>query len=178
MCFLVFHFSLWCSSVFSQLGKMETSVSFVPMGSNLSFLGVVLVLDLDLFFFLFCTVFLPISGGNFQVVSLLSGVCCGPTIEVTSEVRAPELFLSGFACLSWLVATLVFGSLESFSVTASMTVSLSWISALISFTSWETTSGFVVVFVSHMIALFVGYWDIFFVPSTYFVVSTILFASE
>ena len=62
--------------------------------------------------------------------------CSSPVTEVTSEVRALELFLPGFACLSWLVATLVFGSLGKFSVTASQTVFISWISARISFTSW------------------------------------------
>ena len=62
-------------------------------------------------------------------LSLLGGVCSGPATEVTLKVRAPEVFPSGFACLSWLVATLVFGSLERFSVTASMTVFISWISA-------------------------------------------------
>ena len=80
----------------------------------------------------------------------MGGVCSGRETEVTSEVRAPELFLSGFTRLSWLVATLMFGSLESFSVTASMTVFISWISALISFTSWATTLGFVVALVSHI----------------------------
>ena len=103
---------------------MEASIS---MGSNLSFLGVVLVLELNLFFS--CFVPCPCSSGRGSLlVFLLGGVCSGPTTEVTSEVRAPELFLSGFACLSWLVTTLVFGSLESFSVTASMMVFISWIS--------------------------------------------------
>ena len=99
---------------------------------------------------------LPVRGGGF-----CSGVCSGPATEVTSEVRALELFLSGFACLSWLVTTLVFGSLESFSATAFMTVFISWISTLISFTSWATTSGFVVALVSHITALCFGCWDIF-----------------
>ena len=82
--------------------------------------------------------------GRVPLVFLLGGVCSGPATEVTSEVRAPELFLSDFVCHSWLVAALVFGSLESFSLTASMTVFISWISALISFTSWAITLGFVV----------------------------------
>ena len=89
-------------------------------------------------------------GGGVLLVFLLGRVCSSPATEVTTEVRAPELFLSGFACLSWLVATLVFGTLESFSVTASMTVFISRISTLISFTSWATTTGFMVALVSHI----------------------------
>ena len=77
------------------------------MSSNLTFLGVLLVLDLDLFF---PVLYVPShQGGEVPVVSLLSGVCSDQATEVTTEVRTPELFLSGFACLSWLVATLVFG---------------------------------------------------------------------
>ena len=82
---------------------------------HLSFLGVVLVLELDLFFS--CFVPCPCSSVGVPLVFLLDGTCCGPATEVTAEVKAPEFFLSGFACHSWLVAILVFGSLESFSIT-------------------------------------------------------------
>ena len=47
MHFLVFHFSFWCSSVFSLVWQLEASVS---MGSNMSFLRGVLILELNLFF--------------------------------------------------------------------------------------------------------------------------------
>ena len=49
----------------------------------------------------------------FPLVFFFGGVCSGPVTEVTSEVRIPELFLSGFARLSWLVADLVFGKFFS-----------------------------------------------------------------
>ena len=123
--------------------------SFVSMGSELSFLGVVFLIDLDLFFSCFVPCPCPLGGG-FPVVYFLGGVFSDPATETTSEVMAPELFLSGLACLSWLVATLVFGSLKSFSATAPIIVFISWISTLISFTSWATTSDFVVAFVSHI----------------------------
>ena len=42
--FFIFHFGI-CPA-----WQMEASISFVSMGSNLSILGVVLILDLDLFF--------------------------------------------------------------------------------------------------------------------------------
>ena len=95
----------WCG--------VSSSVSFVFKGSNLSFIGIVLILDLDLFF----PSFVPcpcLSGGCVSVASQLGEVCGGPTTEGTSEVSAPGLFLSGFSCFSWLVATLVFGSFGEF----------------------------------------------------------------
>ena len=121
-------FTLLFIRIFSAL-QMEASVSFVSMGSNLSFL-------IWIYFFLFCTKSPTV--GRFFVIFILGGVCCGPATEVTSEVRTPELFLSNFSSLSWLVAIRVFGSLESFSVTASMTVFISWNCDLMSFASWAT----------------------------------------
>ena len=103
-------------------------------------------------------------------------VCSGPVTEVTTEVRAPKLFLSGFASLSWFVATLVFGSLESFSVTIFMMVFLDQHSHFIyklgnhlgfcGCTCFDTYNSF-------------GFWLLgyFFVTSADFVDSTILFAS-
>ena len=147
---------------------MEASVS---MGSNLSFLGVVLVLELNLFFSCFVPCPCPSEGG-FPLVFLLGGVCSGPATEVTSEVRAPELFLSGFACLSWLVGTLVFGEFFSNCFYDG-------------FHFLDQRSHFVYKLGNHLgfcgctcfryiTTLFFGCLDIFFVTSTYFVVCTIL----
>ena len=44
MCFLVLHFLFICIFPIWQIGAS------ISMGSNLSFLGVVLILELDLFF--------------------------------------------------------------------------------------------------------------------------------
>ena len=112
MCSLVFHFGVHL--YFPSL--VNGSLRFQGLKSVLSW-GILVFLN-----WIYFSCFVPCpyqSEAGFPLVFILGGVCSGPATEVTSEVRAPELFLS--ACLSWLVATLVFGSLESLSVTASMT---------------------------------------------------------
>ena len=131
------------------------------MGSNLSFLRVVLDLELDLFFSCFVPCPCP-SRGGFPLVFLLVGICSGPVTEVTSEERAPELFLSGFACLSWLVATLVFGSLENFSVNASMMVFIFWISTHFVYKLGNHLGFCSYTCFTHIIAWFFSCYDIYF----------------
>ena len=63
------------------------------------------------------------------------------------------LVVSSFLCFSLFVAILMFVSFLAgglFSVTALIIVFISCIRAFISFTSWTTTSGFMVVSVSHI----------------------------
>ena len=67
--------------------QIEASASFVSMSSNLSFLVVVLVLNLMLFFS--CFVPCPRQSMGFPVVSLLGGFSSGPVTEVISEGRPP-----------------------------------------------------------------------------------------
>ena len=125
--------------------------------SNLSFLGVVLVLELDLFFS--CFVWHPcLSGSGFPLVFLLGGVCSSSATEVTSEVRAPELCLSLLACCNSGVR--VFGELFS-------------ICFYDDFYHLDQHSHFVYKLGNHLgfcgctcfmhiTALFFGCWDIFF----------------
>ena len=125
--------------------------------------GVVLDLDRDLFFSSLgpCPC---LSGGEFFVVSLLGDVYGDLEIESISVIGAFGFSLF-FVCFSLFVAILMFVSFLAgglFSVTALIIVFISCISAFISFTSWATTSGFVVVSVSHMIIFFVGDRDILF----------------
>ena len=68
---------------------------------------------------------------------------------------APDLFFSGFACHSWLVATLVFGVFGKFFSDCFYNGFISWISALILSIRWATTSDFVVVLVLYIWKLFV-----------------------
>ena len=172
MCFLIFHFGvhLYFPSLANESLHFYGLKSVLCWGSSCSWAGSI---------FFSCFVPCPCLSGEreFPLVFFLSGVCSGPATEVTSEVMAPELFLSGFACLSQLVATLVFGSLESFSVTASITFFLldqcsHFIYKLGHYLGFCGCACF-----THMTALFFGCWDISFVTSTYFVVSTIFFAS-
>ena len=67
---------------------MEAAIS---MGSNLYFLGVVLILELDVFFPVLYHVSAHRGGGKF---SIWVGVCNGPVTEVISEVRALALSVS------------------------------------------------------------------------------------
>ena len=133
----------WCG--------VSYSISIVSEASKLFLVGVVLDLDLDLFF--------PslgpcpcLSCGEFFVVSLLGDVCVGLVIESTSVMGAFGFSLF-FVCFSLFVAISMFVSFLAgglFSMTALIVVFISCISAFISFTNWATTSGFVVVSVSHI----------------------------
>ena len=68
--------------------EVSSSISFVSMGLNLSFLGVVLVLDLDLFFpsFVPCP---SLLGEGIPVASLLGEVCGDPSTEATLRNEGP-----------------------------------------------------------------------------------------
>ena len=112
---------------------------------------VVLDLDLDLFFPSLGQC-LCLSRGKFFVVSLLGDVCGSLEIESISVMGAFGFSLF-FVCFSLFVAISMFVSFLAgglFSVTALIIVFISCISAFISFTSWATTSGFVVVSISHI----------------------------
>ena len=127
----------------------HTLFPLFPRPQNCFWLGV--VLDLDLFF--------PslgpcpcLSGLEFFVVSLLGEVCGGLVIEYISVMGAFAFSLF-FVCFSLFVAISMFVSFLAsglFSLTVLIIVFISYISAFISFTSWATISGFVVVSVSHI----------------------------
>ena len=90
----------WCG--------VSYSISIVFKASKLFLVGVVLDLDLDLFFLSLgpCPY---LSGGEFFVVSLLGEVCRGLVIESTSVMEA-FWFSLFFVCFSLFVAISMFVS--------------------------------------------------------------------
>ena len=85
-------------------------------------------------------------------MSLLGEVCGGLVIESTSIMEAFgfSLFFVSFSLFVTISMFVSFLASGLFSVTALIIVFISCISAFISFTSWATTSGLVVVSVSHI----------------------------